>query len=110
MTITTVATAEWSGNSSGLSSGPWVAKRDDGVGCEDMRLFDDHTEMRHWLNSNDRMRTHVVQPYLEGEAASLSLLCLDGKACLLSCNRQLIEVRDGEFFYGGSVLNDMAQH
>lgn len=88
--------------------GRFVAKPDDGVGCEDTRVFDDAAEMQNWLES--RKATHVIQPWLEGEAASLSMLCRDGHAVLLSCNRQLIELVDGSLHYRGSVLNGMQTH
>ena len=52
----------------------------------------------------------MIQPWLEGEAASLSLLCREGQAQLLSCNRQLIEVVDNGIRYRGSLLNGMAAH
>lgn len=88
-------------------SAGWVAKPDEGAGCEDTRCFSEHAQMQSWLMQNGRMRTHVVQPYIPGIAASLSMLCQDGQAWLLSCNRQLVELHDGKFSYRGSVLNDM---
>ncbi|MCX7627057.1 MAG: ATP-grasp domain-containing protein [Methylophilaceae bacterium] len=91
------------------SDGPHVAKPDDGVGCEDSMLFDDVTAMLAWL-AQGRRQSHVIQPWLRGEAASLSMLCRDGEAWLLSCNRQLIEIRDGALHYGGSRINDMVEH
>jgi tyramine---L-glutamate ligase len=90
--------------------GRWVAKPDDGIGCEDSRYFDDTADLRAWLGQQGRMRTHVIQPYLAGTAASLSMLCKDGRTWLLSCNRQMVELRQNIFSYHGSVLNAMAQH
>jgi predicted ATP-grasp superfamily ATP-dependent carboligase len=87
----------------------WVAKPDDGVGCDGMRRFEDAAALEAWL-ADGRMGSHVVQPWLPGEAASLSMLCRAGRAQLLSCNRQLIEVADGAIQYRGSVLNAMTQH
>lgn len=91
-------------------AGPWVGKPDDGAGCEDTRCFFDRIRMQSWLSRNGRMQTHVVQPYMPGTAASLSMLCKDGQAWLLSCNRQLVELQGGKFRYRGSVLNDMRRH
>lgn len=93
-----------------IDTGPWVAKPDDGAGCEDTRCFSDRAQMQSWLSQNGRMQTHVVQPYMPGMAASLSMLCKNGLAWLLSCNRQLVELHDGDFSYRGSVLNDMLPH
>jgi predicted ATP-grasp superfamily ATP-dependent carboligase len=41
---------------------------------------------------------------LTGEAASLSLLCQDGAALLLACNRQDVVERDGRLRYLGSTV------
>lgn len=91
-------------------SASWVAKPDEGAGCEDTCSFSDRAQMQSWLAQQGRMQTHVVQPYMPGIAASLSLLCHDGKAWLLSCNRQLVELCDGVFSYRGSLLNDMSAY
>ena len=122
VTASKYATSRWLGNfglpvvktfrpSESLPEQPsWVAKPDDGAGCSDTRHFSCQTDMRRWLAEGDRMATHIVQPALSGEAASLSMLCLDGRAWLLSCNRQIIALQDGVYSYHGSVLNGMAQH
>lgn len=91
-------------------AGPWVAKPDDGAGCEDTRCFDAKPALLDWLAAGCRRQTHVVQPFIAGEAASLCMLCHAGQAVLLSCNRQLIALRQGEFSYHGSVLNGLADH
>jgi tyramine---L-glutamate ligase len=46
----------------------------------------------------------VVQPHLPGAAASLSLLCRDGRARLLSCNRQAVRREGGWLRYRGGVV------
>ena len=86
-------------------AGPWVAKPDDGAGCEDTRFFDDPRALSEWLKQNGRMTTHVVQPYVVGTAMSLSMLCRGGRAWLLSANRQMVELKDGVFSYHGSQVN-----
>ena len=90
--------------------GPWVAKPDDGAGCEETRRFAHRADMQAWLNVAGRVQSHSLQPYLPGEAASLSMLCAGGRAWLLSCNRQLITISEDTFSYHGSVLNGMANH
>lgn len=98
--------------SSGLSGhgGPWVAKPDDGAGCEDTCLFGNTDDLNVWLGQHGRMQSHVVQPFLTGEPASISMLCRDGKAWVLSCNRQNVALHEDRFSYHGSVLNGMASH
>lgn len=85
--------------------GPWVAKPDDGAGCEDTRYFDDKGALARWLKGQGRELTHVVQPYVAGAALSLSVLCRGGRAWLLSANRQRVDLRDGVFSYHGSEVN-----
>jgi predicted ATP-grasp superfamily ATP-dependent carboligase len=89
-------------------TGHFVVKPDDGVGCEGSRVFDSADALLHWMPGKDT--THVIQPWLAGEPASLSMICRNGRAQLLSCNRQLIEIRNGEIHYRGSLLNGFAQH
>ncbi len=82
----------------------WVAKPDDGAGAEDTRLFHDAEKLRRWLNEDGRAETHVIQPFAEGRAASLSVLVKDGEARLLSCNSQHIATDGGRFRYVGGVV------
>jgi predicted ATP-grasp superfamily ATP-dependent carboligase len=84
----------------------WVAKPDDGVGCEDTVHLRDADAMNAWLRQG-RESTHVVQPMRDGVACSLSMLCRNGIAWLLSCNRQLVDSDAGRFVYQGSVINGM---
>lgn len=88
--------------------GRFVAKPDDGVGCEDTRVFEDANAMLDWVHRH--CEAHVIQPWVHGEAASLSMICRNGRARLLSCNKQLIDVIHDEISYCGSLLNGMAEH
>lgn len=74
--------------------GPWVVKPDDGVGCEGIEVFPDHAGLCLALRDRERYRDCIAQPFLDGEAASLSLLCDRGAARLLTVNLQQI-VRAG---------------
>ncbi|GIX29288.1 MAG: hypothetical protein KatS3mg123_3169 [Burkholderiales bacterium] len=72
--------------------GPWVVKPDDGAGCEGARRVPDVDAVREALL--EAGTGPVAQPWIEGEAASLSLLVFpEGRVRLLSCNRQHIAVR-----------------
>ncbi|WP_188262259.1 ATP-grasp domain-containing protein [Azospirillum tabaci] len=88
-------------------NGPWVVKPDDGAGCIDTRLIRDHTDWRGWLAEADRSG-FVVQPFQSGTPASLSMLCRDGRAWLLTANRQNVSLSNGRFSYGGGVVGGMA--
>lgn len=68
-------------------SGPWVVKPDDGAGCEDSWRQSDGDSAGLWLVDHPG---HVAQPWIEGDALSLSLICCAGAASLLSVNRQRV--------------------
>jgi len=80
--------------------GDVVAKPDDGAGCQDTLLFHGRAQLQAWLRNNSSAGL-VFQPYIDGDARSLSLLCFDGRARLLACNRQKIRVVDGAFEFSG---------
>ncbi len=69
---------------------PWILKPDDGVGCDSVHLVQD----RHTLDElNKHLTDHtLIQPFLSGQAASLSVLFSNGKALLLSTNKQNIQI------------------
>lgn len=103
------AVPTWRANALPLHPAPWVAKPDDGAGCEDTRFFADNAAMQAWL-AEGRVATHIIQPWLDGEPASLSMLCHQGQGWLLSANRQRVSKDEhGVLAYLGSVLNGMAQ-
>jgi predicted ATP-grasp superfamily ATP-dependent carboligase len=73
--------------------GPWVVKPDDGAGCEETHVVAD------WAIARERLQSDpgrlVAQPWIDGTALSLSLLCAEGRATLLSCNLQHPRIVDG---------------
>ena len=90
--------------SADLVAGPVVVKPDDGAGCEDTLWFADASGARAW----QRMHPHatcVFQPHVAGPALSLSLLCCDGRAQLLSVNRQQVAREDDRFVFRGVDVN-----
>lgn len=86
--------------------GAWVLKPDDGAGCEDTFFLERLDGARDYVSSAELHR-FVLQPFVEGAPASLSMLCRDGKAVLLSCNRQIVSCRGGVFTYGGGIAGGM---
>jgi predicted ATP-grasp superfamily ATP-dependent carboligase len=78
--------------------GPWprVVKPDDGVGCENTRLLRHSREWDDWYPRREAAEW-VVQPYLSGEAMSLSALFCHGEGRLLTINRQHV-VRENSGF------------
>jgi len=87
--------------------GAWVVKPDIGAGCLDTRLFSDRAAALAHIRANAG-QDYVLQPFVAGELGSLSLLCCDGKAWVLSCNRERVAVRDNRFHFLGSTVNGLA--
>lgn len=86
--------------------GPWVLKPDDGAGCEDTEILDDRAAALERLAGNPARL--VAQPWIEGEPLSLSLLCREGTARLLSCNRQRIAIRGSRVSLEAVLVNALA--
>lgn len=86
----------------------WVAKPDDGVSCDGARYFSDDHALEQWRL--DAPADYVVQPYVEGQPASLTMLCRGGEAWLLTCNQQLIEFDQGKICYRGGIVNGVTGH
>lgn len=79
----------------------WIVKPYDGAGCLDTRLFQQSIAVAEFLSQlTDSVRTNmIVQPYIEGLNASLSLFICANHIELLSINRQHIENHAGELHY-----------
>lgn len=101
----------------------YIVKPIDGAGCDDTLLFDDVEALQQWLSAqqklaqsapNNRLSQKIIQPYIQGQAASFSMLCKAGKAWLLSCNTQTIQLDAQAGYsalsYGGSSVNALTQY
>jgi len=82
--------------------GRWVVKPDDGAGCEHTVLVEGWETAR-WMVGAATGR--VAQPWIDGEALSLSLVCAKGTAQLLSCNRQWIRLAGDRVSLEGISVN-----
>lgn len=87
-----------------VASGPVVVKPDDGVGCDAVRCFGARDAAARWATAVLGERA-VFQPLVPGLPLSLSLLCADGDAQLLSVNRQHLRLRDGGFELAGITVD-----
>lgn len=105
-TVETYSTTAWP-KADGIT---WLAKPDDGAGCEQTVCFDEVVALSQWLLQYQHADTHVIQPYLDGIAGSISCVMHQGKAHVLSCNQQLITVKNNVLNYQGCVVNGMRQH
>jgi tyramine---L-glutamate ligase len=89
------------------SAGTWIAKPDDGAGCDATVCFDNAEALANWININNKAASHVIQPFQAGVAASISCVMQNGKAFILSCNQQIIEINAHQLSYHGSKVNAM---
>jgi predicted ATP-grasp superfamily ATP-dependent carboligase len=86
--------------------GAWVVKPDDGAGCLNTRLFSDRGAALAWIRASTA-EGYVLQPFVGGKLGSLSLLCCDGVAQVLSCNLERVAMRDNQFQFLGSTVNGL---
>ncbi|MES2013738.1 MAG: ATP-grasp domain-containing protein [Pseudomonadota bacterium] len=110
-----------------LGNDGWIVKPSDGAGCEDTFYFDDEASLREWLRVNQQAvqqrqaaKQFIVQPYQTGTPASISMLCKNGAAWLLSCNQQTIAIvndnapqasaKPSHIQYQGCMVNGLSQH
>lgn len=92
------------------ANGSWLAKPDDGVGCIDTVCFNNPDDLESWMEANHKQMTHVIQPFQPGDAGSISCVVQHGKAQLLSCNTQYIDLHHHMLSYTGGVINGMRDY
>ena len=84
-------------------SGEWIAKPDDGVGCEGIQIFDTFSDALR------KAPQKIYQPYLPGSDMSLSMICSNGVAQLLSVNRQQIVQTGDSLLLNHCVCNAVTE-
>jgi predicted ATP-grasp superfamily ATP-dependent carboligase len=92
------------------ANGSWLAKPNDGVGCSDIVCFNNPDDLESWMEANHKQMTHVIQPFQPGDAGSISCVMQHGKARLLSCNTQHIEMDHHLLSYTGGVINGLRDY
>lgn len=87
-----------------IAASAWVVKPDKGAGCRNSRIFSSPPKALAWIaaNSDDNF---ILQPFMSGQPCSLCLICCNGVARVLSCNKQRIAVRDNQLYFLGSTIN-----
>ena len=91
------------------TAGEWVVKPNDGAGCVDTFYFENADTLIDWISQNNQAKSSVIQPYQQGVPASISCVIYQGRAQLLSCNKQLVSIENNIFCYTGIQINAM-QH
>ncbi|MEE9412748.1 MAG: ATP-grasp domain-containing protein [Methylococcales bacterium] len=90
-------------------SPPWVIKPDDGVGCDNVMVIDDRQALNDFIQASMRDDL-ILQPWVVGQAASLSVVFSKKNACLLTYNKQLIETKQGRVFLKGCQVGEQTRH
>ncbi len=84
---------------------PWVVKPRWGVGCEGMRYLSGMDALNNWAAGTPDAKNFLLQPYIAGEALSLSVVFNNGHGELITVNRQQVVVDDGSFSFAGVHVN-----
>lgn len=90
-----------------LPEPPWVVKSDDGRSDEGACIVRGYGELQAVLSERGTSASVLVQPYLSGIHASLSVIIGNGGCRLLSCNRHRMVVVNDAFRLAGCVVNDL---
>jgi len=81
-------------------SGPFILKPDDGAGAIGVMIFQQ-------LPAEPLPGNTIVQPLVEGTAASLILLCQGGRSYVLAANEQIIDDIDGHLHFSGVTVGGL---
>lgn len=88
----------------------WLAKPVKGVGCEGITVLQDTQAVQSWMNALKpaEKEDYFLQMFLEGDIASLSMCCHQGKAWLLSCNQLIVKQIDNTICLDSIKVNGFA--
>jgi predicted ATP-grasp superfamily ATP-dependent carboligase len=86
----------------------WILKPDDGVGGGDCRLFYDRRALEEAITVLQNQDNYVVQPYIKGNPASLSMLCYKQTGELMASNRQQFVFSDTQGHLEMITVNGLA--
>lgn len=87
----------------------WVTKPDDGCGCVDTHVHSSETGARAWLHAQTSPASWVLQPFIPGDAFSLSVCADRSDATVISVNRQRIAIQGNQIHFRGVDLNVQAR-
>ena len=93
----------------------WVVKPDDGAGCEFTYYFNNDSELIEFnnkikLNYSVPYEKLLLQPYLPGQALSMSVISSKDQVKVIAGHQQWIKVTDGEFNFQGAGVNQAVQY
>ncbi|MFM8341489.1 MAG: ATP-grasp domain-containing protein [Methylomonas sp.] len=79
-----------------------VLKPIDGLGCEGSIVVNDAQQFE---QLKTELSHYIFQPYIAGQAVSLSCLFKQGQGWLLTCNRQQIQLKQQQFTLSACMVN-----
>lgn len=91
-------------------AGKWLAKPDDGAGCEATFCFENVDDLIGLGGAWILVFSHIIQAFIPGENASICCVMQGGKAQILSCNTQLITIKNNQLVFNGCIVNGMREH
>jgi len=87
-----------------INADQYIMKPIDGVGCENLFILKSYDELVNELKKHEDVE-FIIQPFVTGTHASLSLLCWDGECQLLSVNEQCMIEEQKSFVLKGCRVN-----
>lgn len=110
-TVPTYQFSDWlSVDDKTMTENRWLAKPNDGAGCEETVCFASANSLQQWIMQNNKQETHIIQPFIEGVPASIACVVHQGKATVLSCNQQLVTIEMNGLHYQGCIVNGLQEH
>ncbi len=88
-------------------SGPCVLKPDDGAGGDDVWRFENAKAALDFHALRGFARPMIIQRHIQGQSANVSMLCSNGKASILSLNRQDIVLDNSRLINAGISVNTL---
>jgi tyramine---L-glutamate ligase len=92
------------------SDSGWLVKPDNRAGSEGCYFFQDSEQLLSWKMKIKNRTQYIQQRYVCGIPASMSVLYGQEQTRLLSCNRQLLSVKQGMLINEGIIVNDLHKH
>jgi tyramine---L-glutamate ligase len=93
----------------------WVIKPDDGAGCEHTFHFNNDSEVTEFNNNIKNNYSFpydklLLQPYIAGQALSMSVLSTKDQVKVIAGHQQRITINQGKFSFEGAGVNQAAQY
>ncbi|MFK8068179.1 MAG: ATP-grasp domain-containing protein, partial [Gammaproteobacteria bacterium] len=85
----------------------WIVKPDQSVGSDRIIICHNHQEV---LEAASKCDAAIIQPYIKGKAASISMLSNKGQSVIIGYNEQIIEQQSNRLIFTGSKVNGLLEY